>query len=798
MKKRSKRERSEIARIKVQGASAAEEKATVMPHTASDSIGLRGECLVVLFLAVAVLIPYGQVLGFGFVDYDDNLYITENTRVAAGLTMENVVWAFTTGEGSNWHPLTWLSYLLDVQIFGATNAAGFHLVNVLFHALNSALLFLLLHRMTRALWPSVFVAALFAVHPLHVESVAWIAERKDVLSTFFWLLTMMAYLRYVALPGFRYLLVVVFFVLGLMSKPMLVTLPAVLLLMDYWPLRRMEGDRPNGRWPWLLIEKLPLFALAVASSVVTVLVQVRAVASLESFPLWLRAANAVVAYGKYIVMTVMPIHLAAFYPHPGPNIAFGQVVAAGAFLAGVSVVVVLWRKSRPYLLVGWLWYLGTLVPVIGLVQVGTQALADRYTYIPLTGLFIMLFYGAADLVQSGRLPKRIFVSAGTVWVVVLILCSAFQAHLWRDTFSLFNHALQVTPPNFMAHNALGLVLMDQRKLDEAKDHFVKAVEINPACVEAHNNLGLVLVDQEHLDEAKVHFLKALEIEPDYAGAQSNLGLALRKQGNLDEAQVHFLKALELKPDFAKAHQGLGAVLMGQGHLDEAKARFLKSLELQPDSADTYYGLGVVLAKQGHFEEAKAHFLKAIELQPDLFGAHNYLGMILLDQGNLDEAKAHFLKALESQPNSVEAHNNLGMVLVNQGVPDEAKVHFLRAIELQPDSAKAYHGLGAVLVNQGSIEEAKVNFLKAIELQPDYAEAYQGLGAALANQGRLDEAKAYFLKAIELDPAFVNAHVKLGVILKHQGLLDEAKAHFLKALEIKPDSSAARKNLDEMR
>jgi len=626
-----------------------------------------------------VLIPYGQVLRFDFVSFDDSMYITENARVSAGLTYENIIWAFTTGEDvANWHPLTWLSYLFDAQFFGSKNAAAFHLINVLFHAINSVLLFLLLHRMTRALWASMLVAALFAVHPLHVESVAWISERKDVLSTFFWLLTMIAYLRYVASPGFRYLLVVLPFVLGLMAKPMLVTLPAVLLLMDYWPLRRLEGvgslgGRPVPRWQWLMVEKLPLFALVVVSSLVTVLMQERgqSVASLEMYPFWLRAANAVVAYARYIAMTVMPIGLVVFYPHPGINLPFWQIVVSGAFLVAVSVAVVRWRKTRPYLLVGWLWYLGTLVPMIGLVQVGSQALADRYTYVPLIGLFMMAAWGIQDLCVRWRIPKTALGFGIGAMLIALTVVAGLQVGHWRNSTTLFEHALKINPSNCLALTSLGTLALKQERYDEAEAYLTKALDLKPEHDEILDSLGLLALNQKRYDEAKAYLTKALNLNPENVDVLDNLGVLALDQGRYDEAKAYLTKALGLNPEHVKVLYNLGGLARGQKRYDEANAYLTKALNLDPENVTVLNNLGGIALNQGRYDEAKAYLTKVLDLNPENPNALNNLGIVFVNQGRSDEAKAYFSKALKVKPDFVDARNNLARIDSADIVPNSA-------------------------------------------------------------------------------------------------------------------------------
>ena len=696
MKKHHKREQSEAPRYKKEKTPAVKQTEIAMSSTVRDKVDLRRECLVSLFLVVMVLIPYGQVLRFDFVSFDDGMYIAENARVSAGLTYENIIWAFTTGaEVANWHPVTWLSYLFDAQLFGSKNAAAFHLINVLFHAINSVLLFLLLHRMTRGLWASMLVAALFAIHPLHVESVAWISERKDVLSTSFWLLTMIAYLRYVASPGFRYLLVVLPFVLGLMSKPMLVTLPAVLLLMDYWPLRRLEGvgslrGRPVPRWQWLVVEKLPLFALVVVSSLVTVVMQERgqSVMGFEALPFWLRAANAVVAYGRYVAMTVMPMGLTVFYPHPGIDLPFWQILVSGAFLVSVSVGVVRWRKTRPYLFVGWLWYLGTLVPVIGLVQVGSQALADRYTYVPLIGLFMMAVWGIQDLCVRWRVPKRALGFGIGAMLIALTVVAGLQVGHWRNSTTLFEHALKINPSNCMALTSLGTLALKQGRYEEAKTYLTKALDLKPEHDDVLDSLGLLALNQKRYDEAKTYLTKALDRNPENVDVLDNLGVLAMDQGRYEEAKAYLTKALDLNPGHVQVLYNLGGLALGQKRYEEANAYLTKALDLDPGNFTVLNNLGGIAMNQGRYDAAKAYLTKALDLNPKHLNALNNLGCCLVNQGQYEQAEHHFRKAIEIDPQFVAAMNSLGSVLAQLGRQEEANGYLKRAAELnQAASAK---------------------------------------------------------------------------------------------------------------
>ena len=541
--------------------------------------------LICLLLVLTVLVVFWQGVKNDFTNFDDNQYVTENQHVQAGLTWKNLLWAFTTTHSVNWHPLTWLSHMLDCQVYG-TNPAGHHLTNILLHAASTVLLFLVLQWMTGARWRSAFVAALFAVHPLHVESVAWVAERKDVLSGLFWMLTLWAYTGYVYRPTpTRYLLTILCFVLSILAKPMAVTLPFVLLLLDYWPLNRLaltqqvDGKKPlvdkkslspnSGRWiaTNVVIEKLPFFAFAVLASTVTFFVQYNsgAAKSLVQYPLTERITNALVSYVLYMGKMIWPHNLAVFYPHLGQSLAIWQPVLAGLLLLVVSAVVIRTGGRHPYLPVGWFWYVGTLVPVIGLIQAGDQGMADRYTYIPLIGLFIIVSWGVPELAKQWRYRRTVLGLTAAILLLALSVCAHFQVRYWKNDITLFTHALKVTKNNFVAHNNLGAALARQGKLEDAIPHFIAALQISPSYERAHFNLGLARDKQGKIDEAIVHFSKALEIKPDYPEALNGLGVALARQGRLKEAIAHFKAALQLQPGNgnARANLDLATELVGK-------------------------------------------------------------------------------------------------------------------------------------------------------------------------------------------------------------------------------------------
>ena len=590
--------------------------------------------LIVLIIAVVTLAVFWRVSGHDFVAYDDVTYVTGNDHVRSGLTVKGLVWALTSTEAGNWHPLTWLSHMADVQFLGLAPGRH-HLVNVVLHLANAALLFLVLRAFTGALLPSAIVAAFFALHPLHVESVSWVAERKDVLSTLFWLLTMGAYLGYVrGRTAGRYLVVVLLFALGLMAKPMLVTLPFLLVLLDWWPLGRFDLTRastrhstatPAAALAGALWEKLPLAALAAASCWVTIVAQQRgkAVVTSEVLPLGVRCANALVAYGRYLVKTFWPVDLAVFYPYPAAPPSLWRWGAALVVLAGITVFVVVRRRREPFLLVGWCWYLGTLVPVIGLVKVGAQFVADRYTYVPLIGIFIAAAWGVPLLCRSFARGRLVLGTAVGTALALCVALSWLQVGTWLNSRTLFEHALRVNPDNWLAHNNLGTVLTNAGKADEAIAHYQEALRIKPDYDTAHYNYANVLVGRGRIDEAVNHYREAVRLNRNYIEAYDNLGTVLLRQGNLEEAQLMYHKVLEINPDQPEAHNNLGAVLLKQGRRANALPAFAAAVRLDPDFFRARVNLGLLLGDFARWDEAVEHLTAAVRLNPtDAFARFN--------------------------------------------------------------------------------------------------------------------------------------------------------------------------------
>jgi tetratricopeptide (TPR) repeat protein len=550
---------------------------------------------------------------FEFNDYDDRPYVTENRFIRNGITATSVKWAFTTGYFGTWHPLTWLSHLLDVQLYGM-NAGGHHFTSVLIHVANTLLLFALLRRCTGALWRPALVAALFAWHPLHVESVAWVAERKDVLSTFFWMLTLIAYSRYAEISrkgglgdaGKRlkgrvyYLTATILYALGLMAKPMLVSLPLVLLLMDYWPLGRIQFPATGKRMIELLREKIPFFALSALLCVVTWVVQKKAgaVQDLAKFSFGDRIANALVSYARYLGKIFWPMKLAVPYPYVH-NLPLVEVAGAALLLSAVSYLAIRRARSRPVLLVGWLWFVVTLIPVIGLVQVGLEPMADRYSYIPSIGIFLIIAWELPGQLNAWTEGEAAVPAMGFALFACLLLCVR-QIGYWQNSFALWSHAIEVTRDNAAAECNLGATLNGQGRAAEAIVHELAALKIRPDYVEAETVLGAALETEGKWDEA-IHYLSAaIKRDPYYYGAYYNLGLAYMSTGRLNDAVGQFQTVTKLAPYYAPAYGCLGNIFLQRGDADAAIEQYRQSLTLSPDYAYASNGLAEALAvKKNH-------------------------------------------------------------------------------------------------------------------------------------------------------------------------------------------------------
>ena len=554
----------------------------------SDRLGKYRVLCVYLILGSVTFIVYKPVLHQGFSCFDDSDYVTANRNVQGGLMRQSVLWAFGKPYAANWHPITWLSHILDCELFGL-NPKGHHLVSLLLHIANTLLLLRVLQEMTGALWRSTFVAALFALHPLHVESVAWVAERKDVLSTLFWMLTMAGYVRYVRGGGAKwYVATLILFALGLMAKQMLVTLPFVLLLLDFWPFERLQSRKDIKE---LVLEKVPFFVLSAVFSVIVLRAQEGAFSPRIASP-GIRTANAFVSYLAYIGKMLRPAGLAVFYPHPGDKLPMSEWVAAFVVLAIITILVFGVARGRKYLAVGWLWYVGTLIPVIGIVQVGSQSMADRYTYVPLTGLFIMIAWGVEDFLPKWRRRGTVLGVSGAAVLLALSICTHFQVRYWRDNLTLFQHALKVTKDNSTAFYGLGSAYSEMGQWEDAIEAYKQAIKIEPAYSKAYCNLGMAYSQLGQWREAVAAYNLAINISPDFAEAYYNLGLTWAVVGQNSKAIEAFTEAIKIRPDYAEAYNNLGVVYGKLGRYTEEIGAYKQAIKIRPDYGDAHLNLGL--------------------------------------------------------------------------------------------------------------------------------------------------------------------------------------------------------------
>jgi len=756
-------------------------------------------------LAVATLAAFGGGVLNGFVSFDDDVYLIYNDIVRAGLSWAGLGWAFTSTHAANWHPVTWLAHMATVDLFGM-DPIGHHAVGIALHVANALLLLALLSRLTGALWRPALVAALFALHPLHVESVAWASELKDLLATLFSLLCLLAWLRHLRRPGAGgYLGACALFALALMSKPMPVTLPFLLLLLDWWPLGRWAPAMapPAGvprQPPRLLpqaalwIEKLPLFLLAAASVFVTLVAQGLggAVVSGTRIPFLVRASNALMSLLSYLEKCFLPTKLSFYYRFP-PELPVWWLPAALTLLCVLTVLALRAARRRPWLGVGWLWYLGTLMPVIGLVQVGGQAMADRYTYLPLTGIFVAVAWAAAEI--PARRPAM---TVPTVMVALAALAALgsltrAQVALWRNDRALSLHALALDPDNWMAHTILGIDYVKSQRPAEALPHLEAALRVNPEA-ETSYNMAVVQEALGRPDLAVPFYREALRYKPAYPEALNNLGVHLAREGKIAEAVTHYREALRLRPMYAEAGRNLAKALAAEGNVDEAVLRLRATLEFADDKVPVLDEIGRILATAGRFEEAYPYFRRILDFQPASVVARNNMGNVLADLGRIDDAVAEYREALRVDPGSTATHFNLANALVGQRKLDEAVRHFQLFLEANPDHARGNFSLGNALAAQGKFVEAVARYRRAIELDPTLADARFNLGNALADLGRPGEAVEPYLEAVRLNPGDPDYRLKLGDAYQRLGRREEALAVWRAALEIAPGHTEVRRRL----
>ncbi len=672
-----------------------------------------------LFLAAFCLVTYYKSLYNGFLHFDDNEYVSENYIVQSGLTIENIKWAFTTSHASNWHPLTWLSHMLDCQIFGP-KVWGHHLVNLLFHIINTLLLFSVFRIMTGGIWRSAFVAAVFAVHPLNVESVAWIAERKNVLSTMFWFLTIWGYWKYIMGKSVSwYIATLLLFAFGLMAKPMLVTLPFVLLILDYWPLGRINNFFKEGKvCASLFIEKIPFFVLSAISSVITFIMQQHggATVDFEKFGLQVRLANVVVSYVKYIGEILLPINLAVFYPYD-ENLPMWEVLAALLLLIVISILIIRFSSRYKYLPAGWLWFLGTLVPVIGLVQVGGQALADRYAYIPTIGLFIIISWGVADIARNWSVKKFIFPVSAAVSLAALAVLTFHQLRYWKNDIALFEHAVKVTKNNSVAYTNLSAAYQDSGRYKESIEVCEKAIKISPTNYTAYANLGAAYNELGQYKEALDVSNKAIQIFPGCYHAYHNIGVTYIKMGQYEKAIKAFKEALRIKPDFEDSYSNMADAYSSAGQYENAIQAFKEVIKISP-CANSYYNLGATYLKANMYKETIAACTEALKYKPDYPEALHNLGLAYGNLGHYKEAIEAFEKSIKFRPNDAETYYNTGFAYNQLKDYTKEMECYKKAVEIKPDFAEAHYNLGIAYLRFGQKDATMKQYeiLKGLNVQ----------------------------------------------------------------------------------
>jgi tetratricopeptide (TPR) repeat protein len=756
---------------------------------------------ILVLATLAIYLPAVQMM---FISFDDPDYVWRNPRVVGGLRWDSVWWSVSHSFASNWHPLTWVSHMLDFQLYGM-NAGGHHATNVIFHTVNTLLLFVLLREMTGALWRSALVAALFALHPLHVESVAWVAERKDVLSAFFGLLTLLAYAKYavkardveeaksevrnskcetnsknkIRRGRFYYVATLGLFALGLMSKPMLVTLPCVMLLVDFWPLKRgvsVEG-RGGADLRSLVVEKLPFFVLSLISCVVTFLAQSSsgATRSLGTVPLGDRIGNAVVSYARYLGKMIWPTQLSIVYPYQEWSAV--QIGMAALILVVISWLVILSWRERYYLSVGWLWFLGMLVPVIGLVQVGSQAMADRYMYLPSIGLLVIIAWGAAEI-AVGWSKQALIVGAAVVAIGACVLITQGQMSYWQNSEILFRHALAVTMNNYIAYNNLGFHYAELGELNQAKECYQAATQINPRSQHAWGDLAVVLGRQKRTAEAIETYEKALAVAPNFAAAHVNLANMLIFQGRTNEAVTHLEEAIRINPNKAEAHQSLAAILAESKEYNRAEQHFRATLRLNPYNPYVHSDFARLLVQQERLDEAAAEFKVAIELEPRLRAAVYGLADLLMARGEVDGAVQQYSDVLKIAPDDPEANYRYAQALTRQGNVKKAVEHYRRGLRKVEDVPEALNNLAWILATNpdGEVRNGAdaVKFAEKACQLTDYKKAvFVGtLAAAYAEANRFSEAieaaeKARLLAEAAKDSEIAARNAKLMELYRAQ-------------------------------
>jgi tetratricopeptide (TPR) repeat protein len=755
--------------------------------------------LAIVAVTLAIFFPAAS---YDYVGLDDDTFVTQNPHVLHGLSAAGFRWAFQFGHNDYWHPLTWLSLMFDVTVFGP-GPHGLHLVNILLHTANAVLLFILLRQWTGTLWRSAIVAALFALHPLRVESVAWVTERKDVLCGLFFFLTLLAYGSYVRgrprrpLVSGNYWLALFFFTCGLMSKAMVVTVPLLLCLADYWPLNRVAPSATPRFKAWLRLvpEKIPFLVLAIASAALTSLEQQRvAVArTMSDLPGTVRIETFFIAYERYLAKTFWPFHLAVHYPHPW-HWPPGEALFALLLVIGVSAAALLLSARRPYLFTGWFWFLGALIPVIGLTHGWLQYMADRFTYLPSIGLFIAVAWTAAAALARWTTKGGQRLAIALAAVAVLAACAMRtrdQLSSWRNSETLFRHTLAVEKNSDLACYNLGCFLDHSGRGAEAIEYYRRAVALNDHYPEACNNLAADLIAQEKLTEAAGFCRRALQIRPGYAEAHNNLGLALAGLGDPNAALDSYRAAVRLAPDYAEPRNNIGNALFATGHPDQAILAYREALKIDPALPSAHFNLAISLAATGKTDEAIAEYREAIRIAPGRPEAYNNLGVILAGTGRIDDAIASYNQALQLNPGYTEARENLEAATATIQDATQTIARYRRELSLPADAPIGCGDIGNVLITRGRVDEALDCYRKAIRVNPSDIDSFSNLGTALAMKGRLDEAIAVFRQALRAAPANAALRLNLGNALEDKGRPSDAAGEYRELARLDPANAEAR-------
>jgi protein O-mannosyl-transferase len=727
--------------------------------------------IIIVILAIVTIISFASVFQNGFISYDDPAYVVKNEHVRSGLSPSTIAWAFTATIEANWHPLTWLSHELDYSLFGL-DAQYHHAMNLFIHLLTSIMVFLLFESMTGEQWQSAFIACVFAIHPLHVESVAWIAERKDVLSGFFWFATMLAYVRYTRSSAKRwYVVALILFMLGLMSKPMLVSLPFVLLLIDYWPLERLQFGKIQTRdkigFPALpikriLLEKIPFLIFSVISSIITFLVQQQggSMAISSRLPMDERLTNAVVAYCKYIGKIFVPTDLAFFYPHPLGSLELWQIIGSIGIILLITFIA--WKNfnTEKYFVIGWFWFLGTLIPVIGIVQVGLQSMADRYMYTPIIGIAIILAWGMPAMSRRIKLNKNIPVAAFAMTVPLMMWGTYTQTTYWKDNRTLYEHALKVTSNNHIAHTNLGADLADSGKHTEALVHLREALRLWPDEILPHGNLARSLVALGERQEALAHYYWILKRKPTDPQLQNRIADVLADEGDLNGAIEHYREAFRLDSTLLLSRCKIGKLLAQQSKYDEAKAECTFVLHKDPTNSMTHDILGIIAGELKQYVEAIREFTEAIRLDSTNADAYNDLGIVYDNLGKEQDAFQMYQRAVHFNDEQWNAQFNLGTLYARRNQFADAAIHLQRAVELFPTALGARANLARVYGIQGNFVAAADQYASIVKLDPGNAQAHYQYGNLLAKQNKFRDAEVQFREALRLAPTFRDAQIAL--------------------------------------